>query len=186
MRPPSLRPSAELAANKAHGTRVKYLGGCRCVPCRAANSRYSCERDRANKNFETDHIVSADIAREHLQLLSSKGVGRRAVADASGVARTIISGIRRGTRKHLRESTERRILAVDCDARSDSSYVPAAPVWKQIEELLQEGYTRRWIAQRLGFKSPALQFRKDQVLARTALRVKKLYEAITGDEWRAA
>lgn len=36
-------------AEEPHGTRHRYLGGCRCLPCRAANSRYSCERAAAQR-----------------------------------------------------------------------------------------------------------------------------------------
>lgn len=50
MRPPSLAPAHVLAATKQHGTRIRYMGGCRCLPCRAANSRYECER-QARRNL---------------------------------------------------------------------------------------------------------------------------------------
>ena len=37
-------------AEDSHGTRRRYLGGCRCVPCRAANSRSSGERAAAQRS----------------------------------------------------------------------------------------------------------------------------------------
>jgi hypothetical protein len=36
-------------AEAPHSTRRRYLGGCRWVPCRAANSRYSREREAGQR-----------------------------------------------------------------------------------------------------------------------------------------
>lgn len=39
-----------------------------------------------------------------------------------------------------------RILAVDKQVISDHALVPAAKAWKQINELIEEGYTRQFLA----------------------------------------
>jgi hypothetical protein len=42
-------------AQKAHGTRARYVGGrCRCMLCRAANSRYQSGRAQAQANGERE------------------------------------------------------------------------------------------------------------------------------------
>ena len=41
--PEDLAPIRVRFAEEPHRTRPRYLGGCRCVPCRAANSYYSSE-----------------------------------------------------------------------------------------------------------------------------------------------
>src|SRR5260370_12030990 len=83
-----LRSAVELAADKSHGTRLKYMGGCKCIPCRAANSRYEVERSAARKAGDWNGIVDADRARTHIRKLSKAGVGYKPVADAPGVARS--------------------------------------------------------------------------------------------------
>lgn len=178
MRPASLRSAADLAADKPHGTRVKYLGGCRCVPCRAANSRYSVECDWRRRNWEGNPLVPADLARQHILALAGQQVGRRAVAAASDTPESTISAIRDGRRLHVRRRTEERILAVGDQQRSDASLVPAAGMWRQIGELLAEGFTTAELARRLGYRNPVLQFRQDLVLAKTVLKVEKFYRAI--------
>jgi hypothetical protein len=89
-----------------------------------------------------------------------------------------IRRIRSGDRKHIRKSTQDKILAVTADAISDASVVPAASTWSQIEELLDEGFTKAELARRLGYATPALQLRKDRILARTAARVDRFYRTI--------
>lgn len=173
-----LRPP-EAFSDRPHGTRLRYLSGCRCVPCRAANSSYESERLAARKRGEWAGIIAADRARAHLLELSRAGIGRTPVAEASGVSRTIIQEIRSGRRRRIRASTERRILAVDSQARADHSYVPAKKTWQLIRELLDEGFTAADLARRLGYSHPALQFRKTRVLAITAVRVEQLHGRLT-------
>jgi hypothetical protein len=73
-RPATLAPAAVLAVGKPHGTRIKYLGGCRCLLCRAANSRYECDRARLRRLGLANGIVDAAPARAHLFKLSNVGI----------------------------------------------------------------------------------------------------------------
>lgn len=173
-----LRSPDRLAA-RPHGTRLRYISGCRCVPCRAANSRYESERLAARKRGEWNGIVCADRARAHLLALSRAGVGRRAVAAASGVALTIIHEVRAGRRPQIRAMTERRLLAVDGQALSDGAKVPAGPTWRRVRQLLAEGYTKAFLARELGAQRPALQLGRRRVLAVTAVRVERLHRRLT-------
>ena len=81
----SLRSAADLSATKPHGTRLKYMGGCKCMLCRAANSRFETERAVARKNGDWNGIVDARAARRHILKLSKAGVGYKSVADAASV-----------------------------------------------------------------------------------------------------
>jgi len=160
------------------GTRAAYVSGCHCAPCTAANAAYARARWRAQRlQDDWNGLLSAERARAHLLKLSRAGVGRRAVAAASDVSSTLLLEVRLGRKDKIRARTERRILAVDIGCRSDASLVPAKGTWRLIRLLLEEGFTKRELARRMGFASPAIQFRKTRVLARTALRVKKLYRA---------
>jgi hypothetical protein len=178
MRPTSLRDVAALAAQKSHGTRLKYMAGCKCLPCRAANSRYECERAKARLAGDWNGLVPALAARRHLLRLSKQGVGRRAVAAACDVSLTIVASIRSGTRTQIRKRTQDRILGVTRLAVSDAALVPANETWRQINALLEEGFTKAELARRLGFRTPALQVGKGKILARTAARVDRLFRML--------
>jgi hypothetical protein len=160
------------------------MAGCHCVDCRKANTRYECERLRARKNGDWNGIIDAAPVRRHLRKLQRAGLGRKTIAAASDVNAGIIEGLTRGIRQRIRARSARRLLNVDTDARADRSYVKAARTWNLIRLLLVEGYTKTRLAQLLGYKRTgsgrvALQFNKDRVTARNALRVERLYERLT-------
>ena len=56
--------------------------------------------------------------------------------------------------------------------------IDADPTWKQINTLLDEGFTKSELARRLGSKTPAIQFSHFEVTAMTAARVDRFYRAI--------
>jgi len=172
----SLKSPKELAKDKPHGVRMKYLGGCRCLPCRGAYSQYETDRQREIKESgRKTGYVSADEAREHLIMLSKNGVGRRSVHHASGVADSILHEIKLGRRKRIFAKTEHRILQVDDTAKGAAGIVPAGPTWTLINELLEEGFTKSYLAERLGRKVPALQIHKERVTVKTAVTIERLY-----------
>jgi hypothetical protein len=235
VRPADL-PTAE---HYAHGTRARYVTGCRCAPCRESNRLYYHQRQARAKALAAEvsalatpspqtwtapdgtkrtrlyaracpgvngspcptsshlrkdskggccggcrmklgggGLVSAERARVHLLALSAQGVGRDAVAAACDVAVSSVAAIANGTKTQLRADTERRILTVDVGVIADHGLVSARPTWKLIRKLLRGGFTRGVLAQRLGLKTPKLQLRHDQVLARTALAVEKLHAEV--------
>lgn len=173
-------------ANAPHGRRARYVAGCRCLLCRAANSRYQVELDRRHAAGDTNPLVSAEPARLHLLALSAKNVGYKSAADAAGVSRSGCRGIVSGRRKQCRKSTLEAILAVDAGARSGGALVAAGPTWKLLHELIGRGYTRAWIAQQLGAKKPALQIHKGWITAETEARVRRLYNLLNAGKIRRA
>lgn len=164
------------SAAKEHGTRARYMAGCGCLPCRAANSRYETERAKARKTGDWNGMVDAAKARRRLLALSKKGVGYKTVADAAGVATSVVFKIRSGERKRIRARTERLLLAVTFEAAGDPTLVDAGPTWRRIEELKRDaGFSNAEIARRMGFKNGALQFGKERVTLRTAVAVEKFW-----------
>lgn len=160
---------------KEHGSRARYMVGCRCLPCRAANSRYECERARARKSGDWNGMVDAARARRRILRLGEQGLGYKTVADAAGVAASVVHKIRSGDRKRIRARTERRLLAVTKEAAADGTLVDAGPTWRRIEELKREGgFSLIEIARRLGRKS-SLQIGKKRVLLRTAAEIEKFW-----------
>lgn len=155
----------------SHGTRARYVAlKCRCHPCRAANAAY--QRTRASQ--PGNPLVPADKAREHLAALSAQGVGRHAVQAASDVSGSVLADIISGAKPRIRAETERRILEVDAGAIADGALVPAAETRAAIREMLLLGLTKTEIAERLGYKTGALQLTRPRVTARNAFRVRRL------------
>ena len=178
MRPISLRDVASLGAPKSHGTRMKYMAGSKCLPCRAANSRYECERAKARLAGEWNGLVPAAPARRHLLRLSKHGVVRCAVAAACDVSLTIIASIRSGKRTQVRKRTQDRILGVTRMAVSDAALVPAhetcarsMPCWRKVSP-------KRSLHAGSAFESPALQVGRVKILARMAARVDRLFRML--------
>jgi hypothetical protein len=102
------------------------------------------------------------------------------VNDLTGVSRTILCGIRDGTRKRCRKQTQDKILGVTIQPWSDAHLVDATETWRMLDELLSQGWTKTELARRLGSKAktPALQLNRTIVTARNALRVKRLYKQL--------
>jgi hypothetical protein len=181
-RPANLPPAIVLAAKHSHGTRIRYHAGCRCVPCRAANSTYVRARYAARDRGEGDSLVDASTAREHLQFLSDNGIGRLSVHAASDVSARIIREITTGRKKQIRRSTEKRILGVSGEAVADSARVDSETAHQQIKELLGEGFSKAELAKRLGYKSKRLRIVEgNQMTARSAMRVAKFYRQIMAE-----
>lgn len=174
-----LKPIGELSASRPHGDRLKYMSGCRCVPCRAANSNYETMRAAARRRGEWNGIVDATSARRHLRKLSKRGIGRDTVSDLTGIANSSIDKIRTGSQKNLRAMNEKAILAIGLDdILNDAQIVDAAKTWERIRWMLREGFTKTEIARRLGCKTRALQLGRKQITARNAMRVERLYNML--------
>lgn len=177
-----LRPASELAANKPHGSRMRYIGGCRCDDCRAANTAYERERAVARKSGDWNGFVPSDKARAHILRLSAQGVGRRAIADASDVALSIVGRIRNGERPTIRARTERRILAVTVEMAADNATIDARDTWKLIRELLKAGFTKLRLARELGQQGSGLQLGRKRITARNAYQVQRLHARLMASD----
>lgn len=178
-----LKPVSAYAQQREHGDRLRYIAGCRCDLCRKANSAYERSRQQARRSGDWNGIVSAGKARAHMLALQAQGIGRRAIADVTDIAETILSDVRAGTRPNIRARTERLILAVTPEMAADGALVPAAPTWSLVAELVRAGFTKHSLARRLGQKGQGLQLGKDYVTVRNAERLKKLHrELMDSDE----
>ncbi len=185
----------------AHGTRARYVKGCRCDPCRRANAEYAKARYRAQARARAidasgsspvvaldrvrGDLVDASRARQHLAMLSAHGVGYKAAADAAGVARSLVANVAQGHSRHLRRFVETAILGVTTEDLAPAALVSNKPTKRAIKKLRTLGLTRAAIAQRLGMKSHALQIDvNDRVLVRTQRAVLALLETVQREQSR--
>lgn len=178
----TLKPPSVLSASRAHGDRLKYMGGCRCDLCRRANSDYENGRAKARAAGDWNGIVSAEKSRKHIDWLSYHGVGRRQVAAATDIAESILVKIINGNRLNVRARTERLILAVTPECAADHALISARPTWRLIDNLLKAGFTRTLIAAELGRKTHALQLGKDLITVRNAAAVTRVYERLINSD----
>lgn len=154
-----------------HGTHSKYVLGCRCDICFKAEQAYHREYRRKNPQLRK---ISADKVREHIILLASYGVGQNAVADACGVGPATVKKIRQGKQQKIYARTAQRILSVTPEAIADSALVDAANGKRILRELLEEGYSRPFIARQLGVEQLHYLYNR-KLRARTELKIEKLY-----------
>lgn len=172
-----LKSAVELAAKYPHGVRLRYMAGCRCRPCRMANTNYETQRAKARKAGDWNGLVDAKAAQQHIVKLGNAGVGRRMVAAASGVSDSSIMAIKNGTKPQIRARTSRKILAVNESCRGDATLISAKRLWRRINKLLYEGYTKTALAKMLGY-SRALQFDRKLVTVSNDARVEALYQRL--------
>lgn len=174
-RPESLLDAETLGTRHPHGTRIRYSGGCRCLPCRAANANYETARAAARRAGQSNRIVHASPARRHLRSLSRSGVGYKTVARIAGVGKSILCGVKTGRRSRCREETIRKVLAVKPRHARPGAYVDARRTWDLIHRMLERGGKKAWIARAIGKRNGALQLGRRRVTKRNADAVERLY-----------
>lgn len=176
--------------HREHGTNACYRhgvvgndwrNGCRCYDCTSAGVLYEKLR-AARKARGVEPYVDNTEAREHLLWLESRGVGLRTVSEVSGVSRSALSLIRKGTRPVSRQATIDAILAVHVGQAAPGAVVDGTHTMKLLRELFALGYTKGEIAVRLGASTRALQVCKRGTIRReTADKVVALHEQLTRD-----
>ncbi len=95
-----------------HGTRARYVSGCKCLMCKAAASRYAVQRKLARSKGDTRELVDTGQLRDHLNRLHQGGMSHRAIAAAAGVSLPIVSGIRSGAKLRVRRHIAKKIQLV--------------------------------------------------------------------------
>lgn len=150
------------ATERPHGTRVRYVfgprgddwrNGCRCADCSRAAVLYEKRRQRARLRGEPAYVDAAE-AREHLEWLSTQGIGRRTVSEQSGVPQSVVAKIRKGVTRKARPSTVDKILAVHAGKAKPGAYVDAARTLEQVDDLVKVCRMRRYEIGRIVHANP--------------------------------
>jgi hypothetical protein len=165
-----------------HGTHARYNCGCKCLPCRAAHSRFNTLLALRKAQGRENPVVPGLRVITHIKALRRAGMGLREICKQAGVKRDSIRLVLMGQR-NLRKQAALRILALRYQPAL-GSLIDAAPTWRLIRQLLAEGYPKARIAYEMGMKTPALQIKTDMVTVRTALRVRIVYYRLVGQEQR--
>jgi hypothetical protein len=166
----SVRCVTALAARKPHGSRTKYRGGCRCLPCKAANADYQRQRSFKAAVGSGNPLVSAQLVRKHLARLSDFGIGYRAVHEACGVSSSSLSRISAGRKTLLRRRSEERVLNVRA--------VNAGTAWTLIDLIRAEGFSMGAILDRLNCTELRAVPRRSSITNVTAAKVDRLFRRL--------
>jgi hypothetical protein len=185
-----------VAATRAHGTRARYVwgpdengqpGGCRCRACTEVRRVTEAQRKRLIAYGQWQPFVDAGPAREHVRALARCGIGWKRAAALAGVPNGSMSRLMFGTStrapsKRIRPETERRILAVrpSPEALSPGHPVDATATRRRVQALVAVGYSRTFVAGRLGRTGANFltTLSRQQVTAATALAVRALYDEL--------
>ena len=179
-------------ADHQHGTRAAYvLDKCRCDPCRAANTRATRERRRAQLYGRWDGLTDAQPARDHIHTLTTQGMGLKQVAAAarisSGTLTKLIYGAPRpdGTRRpparRVRPDTAARLLAVTPHL-ADGARIDATGTRRRLQALAALGWSVARLAATANVDRQVLgnaaTGRRALTTAGTARAVTRLYEQL--------
>jgi hypothetical protein len=132
------------ADDPRHGERAGYLAGCREMCCRVPHTRYGKQWNLDQAAGRPKRQVPATRAQEHItHLLRMMSVG--AIADAAGVAETIVTGVL--SREVIYARTERRILGVTKPTQASGRHrVNITGSVRRLRALAAVGYSSRAIA----------------------------------------
>lgn len=173
-----------------HGSRKRYLhGGCRCTPCRRANTAYQANRRRLHAYGRPGFVPAAPV-RDHVRQLMAAGLPKHRIAAAAGVAEGTLSRLLYAPHAHTRQvrrETAQRLLAVrDITAAAapvlPDSLVDATGTTRRLQALAALGWSNRRLAALLGRHERNLNVllhgRRSQVVHRTAREVADLYDRL--------
>lgn len=185
-RPSDLPPASVLGLRHKHGTKMRYLAGCRCRRCRRGNAEYEARLARDRKLYGPNDLVSSARVLAHLRYLQTFGIGHKTVAKHARVAKTGLAEIIWYGKQHLRRRSEARILAVQpsLETLPLNVNVPARATVEKIQQLTRWGYPKALISRDgLGNKSIGLQIhslkgKTSTTTVRTALAIGDFYALI--------
>jgi DNA-binding CsgD family transcriptional regulator len=164
-----------------HGTYAKYtLERCRCTDCRAAVAAYRRQHVK-NKLFGKAGNVDAEPVRAHVRKLKAAGLGYKKIAELAGLNPKTVNTLFRGRPERgtpppsqIRKTTADKLMAVRPKIMSPKQCVPALPFWFMVADMMELGYSKKWIAEQLGHKN-ALQIGRDNIHAQTAHAIASLH-----------
>ena len=128
----------------------------------AARTRTKAAAQRKADKLNAEHTTSSELVStaevlDHIRWLQSQGVGIKTLSKASTVSGSVINRMIDGDIKRTRRSTMAKILSVGADVVKHGARMRADDTMALVASLVDAGYTRGWIAQKLGAQSAGLQ-----------------------------
>lgn len=148
-----------------HGNPNRYRhGGCRCTPCRDANTRHMTRYRMRVSSGSHQPDVDADPVRQHVQRLRDSGLGTARVAELAGVGHETVRALLAGRpsvglppTKKMRPATAAKILAVRYGQLPQEGWVPGVGTRRRLRALSAMGWPLTLLEDRLGVARTCVQ-----------------------------
>lgn len=172
---------------RPHGYARYKLDGCRCYTCAYAVSQYELNRVRGITAGTWQPFVDADPARRHLRALSTAGVGRRRVAELTGLTETCLTRLTSGgpngrpPTRRIRPDTERKILAIASVDVAAGVIIDSTGTVRRLRALHALGWTFTALAAEIGWtvQNLSTMLGAARVTRNTADLVTALYDRLS-------
>jgi hypothetical protein len=168
-----------------HGTRARATGTksgsrppCHCEPCRRALHRAD-KTSRVNLQLGRRACIPAHPSTAHLRTLQEAGWPLDAIAKATGVKRSTVGYIARGTKKLIHIKNAKKILGLEPTPYTRPWVIPAVGSTRRLQALLAIGHPLKLLVAEaeLGYAhaGKVMLGQRDTVNAATAERILILY-----------
>lgn len=141
-----------------HGTRARYMRGCRCTDCFDANGRYcKAYRTAAHRSGGPKRLDPTPVVMR-IRFWEQRGYSHSQLASAAGLARRVIDAHAKGELKTINPDSARRILAVRLDDSIIPKYLPvdATGTMRRLRSMSVVGHPLKDIAAATNHRSGAL------------------------------
>lgn len=141
-------------------------------------SSWTREKSLAPKPWSKSGIP-AHNARMHLRKLRDLGVPQAVLASATGFSERCMASIMSGQTKYLKPATYDAIMAVGVSAvqGAERGKISSVHSNRLIDEILEVGYSKGWLARQLGLKINTFQISPTITIAR-ALKIQAIHDRL--------
>lgn len=142
-----------------------HPSGCTCATCSYHRRlrRESSRRCRARQRSGEDSRLTAEAVVAHVRELRSAGLTQYQIAEAAGVAKSVLSKALHGRTKRVHPATAQAVLGLTVSQVrrvalcSPLSHIPPTGTARRLEALAVQGHSLNGLARRLGTGPSALR-----------------------------
>lgn len=161
----------KLGHRPRHGTRARYVAGCRCPECGHANRVY-LDDYKAGRAIEGRRTVPAYAVVTHIAALRASGVELTAIARLTGFSVHHLRSVARGGYSRVTRRLHDAVLSIQPGDYSENSLVPAAVAAEVYDAIKAAGVETQAIAKAFGYTTPHVNiYQRKYVTKRTYRRL---------------